>query len=810
MLLSSLFLVAAAVLPPSGDPAPVQGQPYDGRKHQLEVRPPRFEGALTVDGRLDEPQWREAAVLTGFSQFSPVDGEPAQDSTHVLVWYSSTAIHFGVQAYESHRGAGGGPAVNATLADRDRIESNDHVQLLLGTFDDGRQATVIGVNPLGVQSDGTLVETGRVSSGGFDGATVTREAADLSPDFLYQSKGRVTDGGYEVEVSVPFRSLRYQPGLEQRWGINVVRRVQHSGYEDTWAPTRRGAASFLAQSGRLVGLTDLRRGLVLDVTPAVTQRTAGRARAAPDPTTADARWRYVGEPAELGGNVRWGITNNLTLNGTVNPDFSQVEADAGQFAFDPRSALFFAERRPFFLDGIEQFAVPSNLIYTRRVVRPLAAAKLTGNVSGTAVAFLSAVDDTVSSRTGAYHPVFNVLRVQRDLGAQSRVGVAYTDKVDGADYNRVADVDARLVFGGVYSTQIQLAGSVDRRDGRTTRAPLWNARLARAGRTFGARYELSGVARDFRAGSGFISRPGIVNATVSHRLTRPGARGAALESATGELVLYGTWQYEDFVRGGEILDRKLHLNGNAQLRGGWRAGASVLVETFGFDSLLYRDYAVERPRGDGSGALDTLPFTPAARAATRDIPNLDYVLSLDTPQFEHFSGSAFLLWGRDENFFEWASSDILFATLAADWRPSERLRLNATYQVQRFDRRTDGSTVGVRRIPRLKAEYQIARPVFVRLVGQYDASRQDALRDESRSGFPLLVENDDGMLVLAGPEERDSFRGDVLFSYQPNPGTVVFAGYGSTLDDADPRLGRRALERSEDSFFLKLSYLFRL
>ena len=810
-LAPSLFLLAATVLPALA-PGPSTGQPYDGRKNELEVRPPRLDGTPTVDGRLDEPQWREAAVLTGFSQFSPVDGEPAQDSTRVLVWYSPTAIHFGVRAYEAHRGAGGAPAVNATLADRDRIEANDNVQLLLGTFDDGRQATVIGVNPLGVQSDGTLVETGRVSSSGFNAATVTREAPDLSPDFLYESRGRLTEDGYEVEISVPFKSLRYQPGLEQRWGINVVRRVQHSGYEDTWAPTRRAAASFLGQSGRLVGLTDLRRGLVLDVTPTVTQRTAGSLRAAPDPASADgARWRYVGEPAELGGNVRWGITNNLTLNGTVNPDFSQVEADAGQFAFDPRSALFFAERRPFFLDGIEQFAVPSNLVYTRQIVRPVAAAKLTGNVSGTAVAFLSAVDDTVSSRTGDYHPVFNVLRVQRDLGAQSRVGVAYTDKVDGADYNRVADVDARLVFGGVYSTQLQLAGSVDRRDGRTTRAPLWNARLARAGRTFGARYELSGVSRDFRARSGFISRPGIVNATVSHRLTRPAARGAAIESATGELALYGTWQYEDFVRGGEILDRKLHLNGNAQLRGGWRAGASVLVETFGFDSLLYRDYAIQRPRGDGSGALDTIPFNPGARAATRDIPNLDYVLSLDTPQFERFSGSVFLLWGRDENFFEWASSDILFATLAADWRPTGRLRLNGTYQVQRFDRRTDGSTVGVRRIPRLKAEYQIARPVFVRLVGQYDASRRDALRDEARSGLPLLIRNDDtGILELAERTESDTFRGDVLFSYQPNPGTVVFAGYGSTLDDAAPRLGRRALERSTDAFFVKLSYLFRI
>ena len=803
-MLSSLLLLAATAATPPSLPA---GHVYDGRQRQTAVRPPRLEGDVTVDGRLDEPQWREAAVLAGFTQFAPVDGEAASDSTQVLVWYSPTAIHFGVRAFESHRGPDGRPAVNATLADRDKIASNDYVQLFLGTFDDGRQATVIGVNPLGVQSDGTLVETGKVTSTGFTGAVAVREEPDLSPDFVYQSKGRLTGDGYEVEITVPFKSLRYQPSLEQRWGMQVVRRVQHSGYEDTWAPAHRAAASFLAQSGRLEGLTDLRRGLVLDLNPEVTQQTPG----APAGGVPGARWEYDGQRPSVGGNVRWGVTNNLTLNGTVNPDFSQVEADAGQFAFDPRNALFFDERRPFFLDGIEQFAVPNGLIYTRRIVQPVAATKLTGNVSGTAVAFLSAVDDRASSRTGDAHPVFNVLRVQRDLGAQSRVGIAYTDKVDGADYNRVADADARLVFGGIYSAQAQLAGSATRTAGTLTEAPLWAASLRRDGRAFGARYSLSGIDPNFRALSGFISRPGIVNAVVSHHYTAYGTRGAAVESVTGEVVLNGTWQYREFTGGDAAQDRKLHFNVNSALRGGWHAGASLLIESFGFDSALYRDYAIEMPVGDGSlGLRDTVPFSPLARAATRRIPNRDYVLSLDTPQFERFSASLFLLWGRDENFFEWASSDILFSTFSADWRPTDKLRVNGSYQVQQFDRPGDGSTVGIRRIPRVKLEYQIARPVFVRVVGQYDDDRQDALRDDSRTGLPLLARQPDGSYARLAGAERATLRADWLFSYQPNPGTVVFAGYGSTTEDTDPTLGRRELQRTADGFFVKLSYLFRM
>jgi hypothetical protein len=198
------------------------------------------------------------------------------------------------------------------------------------------------------------VEQGGTRAGSFSAAQVARESADLNPDFVFQSKGRVTERGYEVEIRIPFKTLRYQSRPEQRWGLHILRRVQHSGYEDSWVPAKRDAASFLAQSGHIEGLTDLRRGLVLDLNPEVTARTVGL-------RGDDGTWGTDNPDPELGGNVRWGITNNLTLNGTVNPDFSQVEADAGQLSFDPRAALFFAEKRPFFLDGSEQFRTPSNL-----------------------------------------------------------------------------------------------------------------------------------------------------------------------------------------------------------------------------------------------------------------------------------------------------------------------------------------------------------------------------------------------------------------------------------------------------------------
>jgi hypothetical protein len=771
------------------DPAAV----YNGRAGRLDVHPPRLEAELTVDGTLDEAAWGEAAMLTGFSQFTPVDGVPAADSTEVLVWYSATAIHFGVRAYEAHG------QVHATLADRDKIGADDFVQILLGTFDDGRQASVFAVNPFGVQSDGALVETGSTSGNGFNNAVVRRESADLRPDFVFDSKGRLTDYGYEVEVRIPFKSLRFQPAQEQRWGINVTRQVQHSGAEDSWAPAKRASASFLAQSGHLVGLTELKRGLVLEFNPSLTSRTTG----APGP----AGWEYSGGNPELGGSIRWGVTNNLNLNATANPDFSQVESDEGQFQFDPRNELFFSEKRPFFLDGIEQFTTPNSLIYTRRIVQPVAAAKLTGKGFGTEIALLSAVDDPAVSPTGEDHPIYNLLRLQRDLGAQSRLGVVYTDRIVGSNYNRVGGVDGRLLFGGINTLQLQLAGSRTRAAGVTTTAPLWYARFVRNGRTFGFRAQLNASDPDFRVQSGFFSRPGLSHANLDPRVTLYGKTGGFVESVTGDVNVDGLYRYDQYFTTAGMQEEKVHVNTNVRLRGGWTAGASVLMEQFGYPAEVYEGYRIELPRADGSGA-DTVPFV--GRPA---IPNRDYVLQLETPEFAQFSGNVFVLWGHDENFLEWASAALTLFNAGLDWRPTDQLRLNGTYQLQRVGRRTDGSTVNIQHIPRLKIEYQLSRPIFLRLVGEYTSERQDDLRDHTRTEAPLLIFDPEvGDFVRATAFTRESFRGDLLFSYQPNPGTVLFAGYGSTLrDPVDPEDPlRTGLRRSDDGFFFKMSYLFRM
>jgi len=765
------FQLAAAAPPPV----------YQGYDGEIAVIVPRVEAEPSIDGFLDEPVWASAALLTGFSQYEPVDGLPAEDATEVLVWYAPTGLYIGIRAREPHA------PVNATLADRDRIFGDDFVQILLDPFHDGRRALVFAVNPLGVQADGTQSEERRSRSGMFT-AEETSAAIDLSPDYIFESEGRLVDGGYEVEIHVPFKSLRFPPQQPQTWGINVVRRVQHAGQTQTWTPARRGDTSFLAQGGTLEGLDGIRRGLVMDLNPVVTSQTVGT-------PSATGGWDYHRQSSQWGLNAGWGITTDLTMSGTVNPDFSQVESDVAQVQFDPRLALSYSEKRPFFLEGAEQFTSPGNLIYTRRIVDPAFALKLAGQVGGADVGFLSAVDDPSLSLSGDDRPVYNVLRVRRGVGERSTVGLTYTDRIAGSDYNRVAAVDGRLV-SGAYTVAGQIAGSRTRTADGVVTAPMWSLSVTRAGRERGWSFSGSGLAPEFEAGSGFISRRGVAQVSLTPRMTRFGAPGARLESWGSSVVLNGVWLYDRL--GANAPDEgKLHFNNTLVFRGGWTLGASFLLEQFRLPPGLYDGYAIDM-------GADTVPFI-----GRPTINNYDFVLTIGTPEFPTFSLNGFVLLGRDENFAEWAPGYILWTEMSATWRPTERVRVEGLYNETRVERPTDWSTVSLTRVPRLKVEYQLFRSVFLRVVGQYVAREQDALRDDGRTNLPLLrLDETTGTYAAFAPQSRNDFRVDGLFSYQPSPGTVIFAGYGSSL--ADERAFRfRDLERRSDGFFVKLSYLFR-
>ncbi|HVO35842.1 MAG TPA: DUF5916 domain-containing protein [Gemmatimonadales bacterium] len=784
-------LALLALLQAPQDSGPV----YDGRRHELHVQIPRIDTTITVDGVLDEPVWRRAARLVGFSQYQPSDSRPAEEPTEVLVWYSPTAIYFGIRAREGH-----GDLVHATHADRDNINADDYVQILLDTYNDRRRAFLFGVNPYGVQQDGIRSDSYGGGAGGFYGGgggfssmNILDGNVDLNPDFVFESRGRLVEGGYDVEIRIPFKSLRYGGGRVQTWGLNVLRRVQHSGYQDSWAPVVRASASFMNQSGWLEGLHDLHRGLVLDLTPVATERVDG----APDST---GRYRYA-DTARFGLDAHYGVTPNLSLDGTYKPDFSQVEADVGQVTLNQRFALFYPEKRPFFLDGLELFDTPNQLIYTRRIANPDWGAKLAGKAGPWTIAAIGATDATSRSLTG-HHPLFGITRLKYDLGPTSNLGVVATARDDGSDFSRLAGADVHIVHSRLYFVELQGVASWTRDSSGMHRGTLMEAVWDRTGTNWGFHLSGQAVAPDFQAAAGFVNRTGIVDLSYFNRFTGYGSRGALVETWSAFQRFDRLWKYDGFARQAPF-EGSENYSFQATLRGWWQPNLNFSRQSYGFDanSVGYQGqpYGAYRVATTPSG-LVTAPFV--IPAALTDL--WSWSAGLTTPTWRQFTGTMSVGGGATAIFEEGARGTSASASAQIDLRPTRAVRISGQYSRLVLHRR-DGSWFSTEDIPRLKVEYQATRSIFFRVVGQYTDLRSDALRDPTTGG-PIVING-----TIVGSSTSKLLRVDWLFSFRPSPGTLVYLGYGASCAEFDARcaVGRQT-NRTADGFFAKLSYLFGL
>ena len=747
--------------------SPAGGLSIEGRGGP-KVTIPRIEAAVQVDGALDEPAWTEAARLGGFSQYQPSDSRPAEERTEVLVWYAPDAIYFGVVAHDSQPSS-----IRATVADRDNLDREDSVTIYLDTFNDRRRAFVFAVNPLGSQLDGVQNE-GQFNPGTFSGqGTGGGQGLDKSPDYRFDSKGRLTPDGYVVEVRIPFKSLRYPGNGAQAWGLNVKRKIQRTGYEDTWTDAKR-VASFLAQSGVIDGLHDLRRGVVTEAQPFVTASSAGGRTPSGDFTRAAA-------DLSAGANLRLGFTN-LSIDATVNPDFSQVESDAGLVTVNQRFALFLPEKRPFFLEGIELFATPNQLVYTRQVVEPVAGGKITGKFGAFGVAHLTSVDDVEGENV-----LFNVTRVRRDLGRNSVAGVTFTDRTGHGGFNRVLAADTRIVFGGLYYVLGQLGGSWTEGTTTTRSAPIWTAEFDRTARHWGFNYKLNGIGEEFVTRSGFVPRSNIVEFRAMNRLTRYGARGRLVESAS---VFFGPsrlWRYEDFGHDGPIEGNE-SATISVNLRRGWAASNTFRHEFVNFDPDVYATYTV------GGVRLYDHPSRVSGRYG--------WTSGVTSPTWQKVNARVEMFRGGTAIFPEAAAGHERRWTVTAGVRPTSSIRVDLSAVRSTIFRDRDDSEFARTTLPRLKLEYQPRRSLFFRVIGEYRAERQAALL-HALTGEPLHVGG-----VPAGAREQNGLQLDWLASFEPTPGTAAYFGYGSALDS----LGGFTfsdLRRVNDGFFLKLAYQIR-
>ena len=752
----------------------------NGQQTQLsnsfDISPPRLnQKNVNIDGFLDEVEWSKAVSHSGFTSYLPVDGRPAEDDTEVRIWYSPTALYVGIIAHEIHN------EVRSTLADRDKLENDDYLILILDTYDDKRSAFAFSVNPLGQQGDGTITDNTSM------GRNSKSFRLDDNPDYVFNSRGRVTKDGFIVEVEIPFKSLRYQSKNTQNWGFNVLRYIQHSGYTSTLISTKLGAASFLAQSGKLLNLSGIERDRIFDINPEI--RGAVK-READDKN-------YNSEMTDpVGFNVRYGWSSNVGINATVNPDFSQIEADVAQINYDPRRSLFFPEKRPFFLDGIERFQTPTRLIYTRRIANPVGAGKIAGKFGANTIGFISAADNSGPSISEMDLSYVNALRLKRDLSDQNHLGLVFTDKSHKDWSNRVVAIDGKFVAKDTYTFRAQGGFSqTNDKENIGTIAPMWDIAANANGRKWSGSFSFKGYHNEFNPEVGFIERGNYVTMSTGPTRRFYGKKDAIVEQLILSLRLTGNWDYSEFTNGNSPDDRRLYPSFAIQFRDGWKLTNFTWIETFSYPESFFTNHYIKTSSG----------FT--SYKGTPDLFNIGVMMELSTPQLDRISGKIKYGFGRDPNYDEWAPGDISLIESIIKWNPTDQIRMMIRYNQQQNFRPSDGSLVSESRTPRIKMEYQITPTIFLRGVVQYTSRYRDTLRDNSRTELPIYFKDSNGDFVPAASVETNNIEADFLFSYRPIPGTLVFIGYGSAL--TEPRRFRfNSVQRNSDGFFMKVSYLF--
>src|SRR5205085_9270399 len=349
-------------------PAPkggAKGRPALPPEKANPVRVPRFETAPTIDGKLDDAIWKQAAVFKDFYQIQPGDNLAPSRQTEMFMGYDAHMLYIAFHAYDEP------DKIRATVPKRDNIFGDHYVGMFLDTFNDQRKAYAFFFSPLGVQADGILT----------DG-----QNEDYSPDIVMESKGTLTSDGFIVEVAIPFKSLRYEAGKGKLWGADFFRRIKRFNNElDSWMPFSRDISGNLIQAGHLTGLEGISTERTLDLIPSITlSETGKRVRAFPPQPAGRAAvadpGRFVNRPvaADIGLTAKYTLTPTVTLDFAYNPDFAQVEADATVVTANQRFPIFFEEKRPFFLEGKDIFDTNNTVVHTRAIIDPDFAANLTG------------------------------------------------------------------------------------------------------------------------------------------------------------------------------------------------------------------------------------------------------------------------------------------------------------------------------------------------------------------------------------------------------------------------------------------------
>lgn len=709
----------------------------------------KVDEPVVVDGEIKSEEWEGAKVYIFDNEIMPGDNVKAPVKTEFRMIYSETALYVSFKAFDKRP-----DEIRAHLSDRDKAWKDDLVGITLDTFNDENRCFVFYSNPLGVQID--QIKTNGGSRG------------DSSWDGIWESAGRITENGYEVEMVIPFSTLQFQRTKgNQQWGFMPERIYpRNRRHKITLMKVDRNNSYILTQCPKIEGFRNISPGKNIEIAPTLTGLRAYSRDDNPDNPM-----KKTASEMDFGLSGHWGFTPNLVFSGAVNPDFSQVEADAAQLDINNQFALYFHEKRPFFLEGKDFFSTPLNTVYTRTVSTPEWGVKLSGKEGKNAIGFFSARDkvSTImipgvngSSTTSiAGKTQDTVVRYRRDLKNASTVGVVITDREGSGYHNRVAGVDSVIRIGDADTITFQtlvsntkypgdLAEEYSQRMGNFNGFAL-DLQYRKKKRTYMYKGYYRHLSDKFRADLGFIPQVGFKRFGGEAERIWWGAE----DSFFSRVSVRAAFAEDSETESGDLMRREAEVFISAD-------GPMQSWGTFNYTRrrMVYNDLAFDQDR-----MFLRMGFRPTGALS------LKYWLSL----------------GNEIDYGHTRAGNKIQFKPELVWNPGKNFEFGFSYFYNKLN--VDKRKLFLAQLFEAKLIYYMNRKTFFRCIVQYkDVERNTDLYDyevdsRTRTVFTQL-----------------------LFSYKLNPRTVFFLGYTSNYKGENQRIP----VQMDQSLFLKIGYALSL
>ncbi len=696
-----------------------------------EIHTTRCNSQIQIDGILNEKIWQETSQYSGLKTFYPDIGKPLADATTVYTSYDNENLYF---AFDCK--ADDPEKIQGTMTKRDGIYSEDYALVMIDSFNDKQNAYGFLVNPRGVQGDLIMNAQGN---------------GDSSHDFIWQSAAKLNDHGYTVEMAIPLKSIRFNPGTVVRMGVGFGRQITQSSEKGLFPGLDPEKGGMLTQLST-IEYKNLSYDRTYEVLPSVTNNYKM--------TNQQGTLKEDFNRTNVGVTAKIGLTPTLTLDGTYNPDFSQIEADAGQVTANLRSNIFYSEKRPFFMEGVEMFdfaatgggSAVMTAVHTRNIIDPIAGAKLSGKVGDkNAISTLIAADESpkYNDDTMNQNAYFGLFRYKRLLNNSSYIGGLYSSRFLGNSYNQVTALDAKYRLTGKMQVEGNAFYALNKPEDSQQTSNSYNTDIqyTYSDKKYYFKVGYHDISKNFNLASGFVPRDGIRTGTSfearSFYFNNTFLRKIRISS-------YNFFQYDKYDNQNEYyinLSTNFHFPGNTYFR---------LQGNLGTESYVGNIY-----EKDGFSFFFKTQF----------VKQLNFQASYyqkGTPWYDEddpYQATVGSLWSQLE------------------YKPTSSLKTSFRVIRSLFHKKSTGKEVLDYQIYRSRTTYQINKYLFLRATVEYNAYEEELMSD-------------------------------LLVSFTYIPGTVVHLGYGSLYDQTQFKNGdyvnARNFMEMERGLFIKASYNWRL